>query len=105
MEPQTSRTWRLRTVAAAAAIGLALAAAPATFAAAAPTAETVRSFDTEALGAPPTGCVSVGDVTIADASFGGAGESNRALRLNDQTTTAQTRTQCTYPTAAERSVS
>ncbi|MFC8681506.1 exo-alpha-sialidase [Microbacterium ureisolvens] len=104
MKPHSPRTTR-RTIAAAAVIGLALAIFPAQVALAAPADGTVRTFDAEPVGTAPADCTSVGDVTVADAAFGGAAESNRAMRLNDQTTAAQTRTQCTYPVSTERSVS
>jgi hypothetical protein len=86
-------------------IGLALAVVPARAATAAPGDGTVRTFDAEAVGAPPVDCTSIGDVTVAAAAFGGAVESNRALRLSDQSSTVYTRTWCRYPLSAERSVS
>jgi hypothetical protein len=104
MKPQTPRAFRRRAVAVVATIGLALAVLPATVASAAPADATVRTFDAEPVGTAPAECTSVGDVTVAQAAFGGAADSNRAMRLNDQTAAAQTRTQCAYPLSTERSV-
>ncbi len=99
----TPHRWR-RAVAAAAAIAVIVAVGPAPAALAAPADGTVRTFDAEPVGAPPAGCAGVGDVTVAEAGFGGAAASNRAMRLSDQSATAQTRTQCSFPESTERSV-
>ncbi|MFC8681503.1 sialidase family protein [Microbacterium ureisolvens] len=94
----------------AAALGMLLAlgaiagpiAAPA--ATAAPADGAVRTFDAEPVGAPPADCDIIGDVTVADAGFGGAPATNRAMRLVDQSNTVYTRTWCHYPQSTERSV-
>ncbi|WP_186808311.1 hypothetical protein, partial [Agrococcus baldri] len=65
----------------------------------------VRTFDAEPLGAPPTDCRITGDVTVAEAGFGGAPATNRAMRIVDQSTTEYTRAWCDYPQTTERSVS
>ncbi|MGD7787725.1 sialidase family protein [Propionibacteriaceae bacterium Y1700] len=96
---------RFAAVAAAAAFALVLAFLPGPVGAAAPTDSTVRTFDSEPLGAAPVDCDVDGDVTVAEASFGGAPTGNRAMRLVDQSNSVYTRTWCHYPQAEERSVS
>jgi hypothetical protein len=77
-------------VAAALATLLAAAALPLTATAAAPAeAPAVRTFDDETLGAAPAGYTVQGDVTVAEAPFGEAG--NRALHLADANPALQTR--------------
>ncbi|MBD3942676.1 exo-alpha-sialidase [Microbacterium sp. NEAU-LLC] len=88
----------------AAVAALVLAVVPGQVAAAAPADGTVRTFETEPVGAPPADCDIIGDVTIADAGFGGAPTTNKAMRLVDQSNTVYTRTWCHYPQTAERSV-
>ncbi|MFC8681509.1 exo-alpha-sialidase [Microbacterium ureisolvens] len=90
--------------AAAAAIALVLAVVPGQVATAAPADGAVRTFDAEPVGAPPADCDIIGDVTVADAGFGGAPATNRAMRLVDQSNTVYTRTWCHYPQSTERSV-
>lgn len=90
---------------AAAAIALILAVVPGQVAAAAPADGAVRTFDSEPVGAAPADCTISGDVTVADAGFGGAPATNRALRLVDQSNTVYTRAWCHYPQTTERSVS
>ncbi|SFS06796.1 BNR repeat-like domain-containing protein [Agrococcus baldri] len=84
---------------------LVLAVVPAPMAVAAPADGAVRTFDAEALGAPPADCRIIGDVTVAEAGFGGAADTNRAMRVVDQSSTVYTRTWCDYPLTSERSVS
>jgi|GEM_PF-4262986 len=86
-------------------VALALAVVPDQAAVAAPADGTVRTFDEEALGEPPAECETVGDVSIAEAGFGGAAETNRAMRLVDQDSSVYTRAWCHYPQTQERSVS
>ncbi|WP_022919580.1 sialidase family protein [Ruania albidiflava] len=86
-------------------VALALAVVPGQVAVAAPADGTVRTFDEEALGEPPAECETVGDVSIAEAGFGGAAETNRAMRLVDQDSSVYTRAWCHYPQTQERSVS
>lgn len=77
-------------VAAALAVLLPLAVLPAAgVSAAAADASAVRTFDDEPLGAAPAGYTVQGDVTVAAAPFGPAG--NRAVRLSDQNPALQTR--------------
>ena len=106
---QTRPTTRRRrgSVAAALAgvVALALAVVPGQVAAAAPADGAVRSFDEEALGEAPADCETVGDVSVAEAGFGGADEANRAMRLVDQDSSVYTRAWCHYPQTEERSVS
>ncbi|WP_402844036.1 hypothetical protein [Microbacterium sp. GXS0129] len=82
------------------ALGLSVAA-PAT---AAPFVGAVRSFDGETVGAAPTGCTVVGDVTVQPAALAGAPASNRAVRLTDASTSAHTRMTCTHAASAQKSV-
>ena len=84
---------------------LGLAVAPSDSAVAAPADGTVRTFDDELVGEPPADCRIIGDVTVADAAFGGAAETNRAMRVVDQSTSEYTRAWCAYPQTSERSVS
>lgn len=49
----------------------------------------VRTFDDEAIGAPPAGYTTQGDVTVAEAPFGAEG--NRAIHLTDASPALQTR--------------
>ena len=86
-------------------VALTLAVAPGQMAVAAPADGAVRTFDAETLGAAPTDCDISGDVTVAEAGFGGAAATNRAMRLVDHSSTEYTRTWCHYPQTAERSVS
>ncbi|MGO1583932.1 MAG: hypothetical protein ACTHXO_12005, partial [Actinomycetaceae bacterium] len=109
----TIRTSHLRravlaAVAAMAAVLLALvpgAVVPGSQAAAAPADGAVRTFDEEPLGEPPADCRIIGDVTVAEAAFGGAAETNRAMRVVDQDSSVYTRAWCDYPQTEERSVS
>src|SRR5699024_3237141 len=86
-------------------VALALAVVPDQAAVAAPADGTVRTFDEEALGEAPAECETVGDVSVAEAGFGGAAETNRAMRLVDQDSSVYTRAWCHYPQTQERSVS
>jgi hypothetical protein len=79
--------------------------APGSPAAAAPADGTVRTFDDEPLGEAPADCRIEGDVTVAEAAFGGATETNRAMRIVDQDPAVYTRAWCDYPQTEERSVS
>src|SRR5690625_3974849 len=81
------------------------AVAPGEMAAAAPADGAVRTFDDESLGEPPQDCEITGDVTVAEAAFGGAADTNRAMRLVDQDSSVYTRAWCHYPQTEERSVS
>ncbi|MGC5617233.1 sialidase family protein, partial [Georgenia sp. Z1491] len=81
------------------------AAVPGAPAAAAPADGAVRTFDDEPLGEPPADCRTIGDVTVAEAAFGGAAETNRAMRVVDQDNAVYTRAWCNYPQTEERSVS
>ncbi|WP_426186676.1 sialidase family protein [Microbacterium sp. TWP3-1-2b2] len=99
----TRRRWQIIAVALAAA--LCVAVVPGQLAAAAPADGTVRTFDDETVGAPPADCDIVGDVTVADAGFGGAPATNSAMHLVDQSNTVYTRAWCHYPQTTERSVS
>lgn len=92
-------------LATAAIAALVLAVVPGQLAAAAPADGAVRTFDAEPLGAPPADCRIIGDVTVAEAAFGGAPAGNRAMRITDQSNTVYTRTWCNYPQTTERSVS
>lgn len=96
---------RRAVIAAVATAGLVLAVVPGQVAAAAPADGTVRTFDDETLGAPPSDCDIIGDVIVADAGFGGAAGTNRAMRLVDASNTVYTRAWCHYPQTTERSVS
>jgi hypothetical protein len=78
---------------------------PGSPAAAAPADGTVRTFDDEPLGEAPADCRIEGDVTVAEAAFGGATETNRAMRIVDQDPAVYTRAWCDYPQTEERSVS
>ncbi|MGO1740006.1 MAG: sialidase family protein [Actinomycetaceae bacterium] len=82
-----------------------LAVDPGPAAVAAPADGTVRTFDDEPLGEAPADCRTIGDVTVAEAAFGGAAETNQAMRLVDQDNTVYTRAWCEYPQSEERSVS
>ena len=84
---------------------LGFAVAPSDPAAAAPADGAVRTFDDEPVGEPPADCRIIGDVTVADAAFGGATETNRAMRVVDSSSTVYTRAWCAYPQTPERSVS
>lgn len=101
--PPAGRRW-LGT-AAVAAVTLVLAVMPSPMAAAAPADGAVRTFDDESLGAPPEDCRIIGDVTVAEAGFGGAAATNRAMRLVDENNSVYTRAWCHYPQTEERSVS
>src|SRR5690606_13316890 len=81
------------------------AQAPGPMAAAAPADGTVRTFDDEPLGDPPADCETIGDVSVAEAGFGGAPATNRAMRLVDESSSVYTRAWCSYPQTDERSVS
>ena len=96
---------RRAAVAVAAVVALVLAVVPGQGVVAASADGVVRTFDGEPLGAPPADCEVVGDVTVAEAGFGGAAEANRAMRLVDQSDTVYTRAWCHYPQSVERSVS
>src|SRR5699024_6646553 len=89
----------------AGAVALALAVVPGQVAAAAPADGAVRTFDDESLGEVPQDCEITGDVTVAEAAFGGAADTNRAMRLVDQDSSVYTRAWCHYPQTEERSVS
>src|SRR5690606_5783241 len=89
----------------AAAVALVLAVVPGQMVAAAPADGAVRTFDSETLGAPPADCDIIGDVTVAQAGFGGAADTNRAMRLVDHSNTVYTRAWCHYPQTTERSLS
>ena len=82
------------------ALGLSVAA-PAT---AATFVGAVRSFDGETVGAAPTGCTVVGDVTVQAAALAGAPASNRAVRLTDASASVHTRMTCTHAASAQKSV-
>jgi len=84
---------------------LGLALAPGDPAAAAPADGHVRTFDDEPVGEPPADCRIIGDVSVAEAAFGGAAETNRAMRVVDSSNTEYTRAWCAYPQTPERSVS
>ncbi|MGC5628802.1 sialidase family protein [Georgenia sp. Z1344] len=106
--PSTHRRWL--GLATAALLALVLALAPVAVlrgspAAAAPADGAVRTFDDEPLGEPPADCRIIGDVTVAEAAFGGAAETNQAMRVVDQSSSVYTRAWCTYPQTEERSVS
>lgn len=83
---------------------VALLAATTPAAHAAPSDGVVRTFDAEAIGAPPVGCASVGDVVVAAAAFGGASTANRALRVDDDATGVHTRTRCAFDESPQRSI-
>jgi len=100
----TDRRW-WRTIAVAVAAALVVAVVPGQVATAAPADGAVRTFDDEPVGAAPADCDIIGDVTIAEAGFGGAPATNRAMRLVDQSNSVYTRTWCHYPQTTERSVS
>lgn len=91
---------RTAVVAAIAALGLAAGLGVGTTAAAPAGPGAVRTFDAEPLGAPPAGYATQGDVTVAEAPFGAAG--NRAVRLADYSATLQSRLQIPAPAAAAR---
>ncbi|MGO1740005.1 MAG: sialidase family protein, partial [Actinomycetaceae bacterium] len=82
-----------------------LAVDPGTPAVAAPADGAVRTFDDEPLGEAPADCRIIGDVTVAEAAFGGAAETNQAMRVVDQRNDVYTRVWCEYPQSEERSVS
>ncbi|OYN91393.1 sialidase family protein [Parenemella sanctibonifatiensis] len=94
-----------RWLALAALVCLLLPFLPTPQATAAPVDGAVRSFDAEPLGLPPTDCRVMGDVTVAEAAFGGASVGNRAMRVTDQSSTVYTRAWCDSPQSAEKSVS
>lgn len=96
---------RRAAVGVAAVIALVLAMVPGQVAAAAPADGVVRTFDGEPLGTAPTDCATIGDVTVAEAGFGGAPAANRAMRVVDRSNTVYTRAWCHYPQTTERSVS
>ncbi|OYN88227.1 sialidase family protein [Parenemella sanctibonifatiensis] len=96
---------RHRWLALAALVCLLLPFLPPPQATAAPVDGAVRSFDAEPLGLPPTDCRVMGDVTVAEAAFGGASVGNRAMRVTDQSSTVYTRAWCDSPQSAEKSVS
>jgi len=97
------RRWQIIAVAVAAA--LVVAVVPGQVAVAAPADGTVRTFDDETVGAAPADCDVIGDATVADAGFGDAPPTNRAMHLVDQSNTVYTRTWCHYPQTTERSLS
>lgn len=107
--PAARHRWLATAVAVVLAVGLllaqALAGLPGQTAIAAPADGAVRTFDDEPLGDPPDDCEVIGDVSVAEASFGGAVETNRAMRLVDASNTVYTRAWCHYPQTSERSVS
>ncbi|MGC5628803.1 exo-alpha-sialidase [Georgenia sp. Z1344] len=108
MKLRRSRPRRAALAAAVAACALTLvsgAVVPSSPAVAAPADGTVRTFDDEPLGEPPADCRIIGDVTVAEAAFGGAAETNRAMRVVDQDNSVYTRAWCNYPQTEERSVS
>ena len=86
-------------------VALIAAVLPGQVAAAAPADGAVRTFDDEPTGAPPADCDVDGDVTVAEAGFGGADAANRAMRLVDQSDAVYTRAWCHAPQTAEKSVS
>lgn len=96
---------RRTAIAVAVATALVVAVVPGQMAVAAPADGAVRTFDDEALGAAPADCDISGDVSVAEAGFGEASATNRAMRLVDQSNTEYTRTWCHYPQTTERSVS
>lgn len=63
-----------------------------------------RSFDQEPLGQPPQGCSVRGDITVAEAAFGGADADNRAVRLLDNSSSQIAEMVCDYPSSDEKSV-
>ncbi|OYN88226.1 sialidase family protein [Parenemella sanctibonifatiensis] len=104
MPPQLPRPSRVA-LAATAALALVLPLLPGPNALAAPADGQVRTFDSEPLGQAPADCRVIGDVTVAEAAFGGASAGNRAMRVSDQSNTVYTRAWCDYPQSAEKSVS
>ena len=101
--PAAHRRWAILVAGVLCALVATLAPGP--LAVAAPADGTVRTFDDEPLGDPPADCEVIGDVSIAEAGFGGADATNRAMRVLDQSSTEYTRAWCHYPQTAERSVS
>ena len=101
--PSAHRGWAILVAVVLAALIAALAPGP--MAAAAPADGAVRTFDDEPLGDPPADCETIGDVSVAEAGFGGAPATNRAMRLVDESSSVYTRAWCSYPQTDERSVS
>ncbi|SDT13899.1 sialidase family protein [Jiangella sp. DSM 45060] len=106
--PIHRRSWPRRSAVLTAAVTVSLAVAataPAAEEVAAAAAIDVRTFDAEALGEPPGGCATTGDVAVSEAPFGAAGAGNRAVRLIDDTSSATTTMVCDHPESDERYLS
>ncbi|WP_165808007.1 sialidase family protein [Microbacterium sp. TPD7012] len=78
-----------------------IAASPAT---AAPFVGSVRDFNSEATGVAPTGCTTLGDVTVQSAAIAGAPGGNRAARLIDASASNYPRLVCASTASAQKSV-
>ncbi|UGS25245.1 glycoside hydrolase [Microbacterium resistens] len=98
-----NRGSRLSAAALLAAAALTLGLSVASPAAAAPFEGVTRSFDAEPVGSAPTGCSTVGDVSVQPAALAGAPAQNRAVRLVDASATVHTRIVCTDPASPEKS--
>ncbi|MHC9044350.1 sialidase family protein [Microbacterium saperdae] len=96
---------RLRRLAALAVVLLTVAlssvAAPAM---AAPFVGAVRTFDSESTGSAPSGCSSVGVVSVESAALAGAVAGNRAAKLVDASSTSFPRLVCPHAASAQKSV-
>ena len=73
-------------------------------AAAAPFVGTVRNFNSETTGVAPTGCTTVGAVSVESAAIAGAPAGNKAVKLVDATASGFPRLTCTSTASSQKSV-